>query len=183
MPILQTANGFQIHPGDHQSAYYIHWSSWEVQSFYRGVSGCVQILRYASAIHDKLKHSLIKSGCPHKKTFSRIPNLLSYVHTVPQMSLQYSQAVAVASWCWFFWTSFRWWIQQSSASAAKRLDSTCVWSWCRTQPEHLLIGIPSIHGLLRWGTSVQFTFLWPAWSDLGSEPVYVRFWSGLLQTL
>lgn len=33
---------------------------------------------------------------------------------------------------------------------------------------------------LRW---TQFTFLWPAWSDLGSEPVHFRFWSGLRLTL
>lgn len=64
-------------------------------------------------------HSLREWMSTKKKTFSWIPNLLS--HTVPQMSLQHSQAAADTSWCWFFQTSFRWWIRQSGAAAAKLL--------------------------------------------------------------
>lgn len=165
--------------GDHQSAYYIHWSQWEVRSFCRGVSDCIQILGYALAIYEKIKQSLIKGGCPKKKkkaffwicshTCTRCLRGLSNVHKLWPTRLDADFSGRASA-------------DECDKAAPLRPD-------CHASPlcmrlksaqgsvQHLFIRIPSIHGPLRWGTCLtidlysymcwdEFIYLqWGLWCD------------------
>lgn len=88
-------------------------SAEECQTAYKSLDMRWQFMKRSSS------HSLTVGVQNKGEKKGLLLDLLPYVHMVPQRSLQHSQAEANTSWCWFFRTSFRWRMPQSSPAAAQ----------------------------------------------------------------